>query len=133
MKKLKLWSGLLILFLSGVLVGGGATWIYWQCKMLGFLGGHERIAQKLIVRKLDHELLLTVAQKAQIEKIVHHTFGKLGELQKRYRPEREQIFDQGAASIRAVLSTGQQKKFDILLTKIKRLRSHRETKREKTP
>ena len=126
MKKLKLWSGLLTLFLSGVLLGGAATWVVWEHRALGFLSGHELKVEKLIMRKLNHHLGLNESQEAQIQTIVCRTFGQLVELRSRFRPEREQIIDQGAATIRAELSPEQQRKFDILVVKRKEIRAKRE-------
>jgi hypothetical protein len=126
MKRFKLWAGLLTLFLSGIVIGAVGTWVVWEHETLGVLSGRGPNLEKIVLRKLDRDLKLSNTQKKRIETILCQTHTELQELRKRYRPEREQIIEQGAASMRAELSAEQQKRFDVLREKMKKRRARRE-------
>jgi hypothetical protein len=126
MKKLKLWTGLLTLFLSGIVIGAAGTRIIWEREALGHLSVPGTGLEKVILRKLNRNLDLNAGQKKRIEAILCRTHTELIELRKRYRPEREQIIEQGAASIRAELTAAQQQKFDLLREKLKKARASKE-------
>ena len=69
MNKSKIWIGLLVLFLSGVLIGSVGTRIYIRHKISGIFAGERPVIRDLFFRRLTRQLDLTAEQKEEIEQI----------------------------------------------------------------
>jgi Spy/CpxP family protein refolding chaperone len=68
----------------------------------------------ILMRKMVHELDLTKAQKADIEKIVSQTEKQIVNFRQKYHPEFEKIMDDTVAQIKEKLNDEQKKKLDKL-------------------
>jgi hypothetical protein len=116
----KVWSGLVVLFTAGVLMGLAGATFYHQYEQehrweRGPAAKHERI-----MKRLTHELALTPAQQADIEPIVSRTHVEILQLRLSHQPEVEEALTHGMAEIKTKLSGEQQAKLDGLYAKLQR-------------
>lgn len=123
MKDMKLWLGLLVLFLSGVCVGGLGTWMIAEQRVMDSLTREPQPFHKAIMSKLTRELDLNESQRARIAEIVSNSQDELAALRERLRPEREEILRRGREALKAELSPEQQAKFDEIHRKMEERRS----------
>jgi len=120
MESAKAWSGLVVLFTAGVLMGLAGATFYHQYEQehrweRGPAAKHERI-----MKRLTHELALTPAQQADIEPIVSRTHVEILQLRLSHQPEVEEALTHGMAEIKTKLSGEQQAKLDGLYAKLQR-------------
>src|ERR1700682_1438140 len=120
MTPVRFWSGLVVFFFAGALIGIAGTTLYHQYEQehqweRGPAAKHERI-----MKRLTHELVLTPAQKADIESIVSRIHVEILQLRFSHQPEVEQTLTQGMAEIKTKLSAEQQKELDELYAKLQR-------------
>ena len=124
----KLISGLLLVFVLGILVGSAGTGFYIKHKFAAIR--KEPGAKKaFIMRRLSKKLNLTPNQKTKIEPIVEQMIEKRRAHYDKVRPEMEKIMDQGFAQIKAELNEQQKKKLDELREKFRKRRYKKETRR----
>ena len=119
MKRWKLVLGLLVLFLSGVLVGSMGTAIYFKQTFGHVFAKGQPQVRKLIMKRLVRELDLAETQRAPIEEIVGRVQADLWKLRKQHQPEAEAVIEQGIAQMKPQLSTVQQEKLDGLFERLK--------------
>jgi len=124
----KLISGLLLVFVLGILVGSLGTGFYLQHRLAPFMK-EPRARKTFIMKRLSKELNLTSDQKAKIDPIVEQMIEKRREYYLKNRPEIKTIMDQGFAQIREELNEDQKKKLDGLREKFHRRRGERDPKR----
>lgn len=122
MKDMKLWLGLLALFLSGICVGGLGSWMFAEQRVIDSLTQEPQPFHKAIMRKLTRELDLSETQRTCIAEIVSNTHGELAALRERFRPEREEILRRSREALKAELSPEQQSKFDEIYRKMEERR-----------
>jgi len=118
-KRWKLVLGLLVLFLSGVLVGSMGTAIYFKQTFGHVFAKGQPQVRKLIMKKLVRDLDLTEAQRAPIEEIVGQVQADVYKFRKEHHPEVEAIMAQGIAQMKPLLSTVQQERLDRLFERFK--------------
>jgi hypothetical protein len=123
-KRWKLILGLLVLFLSGVLVGSMGTAIYFKQTFGHIFAKGQPQVRKLIMKKLVGELDLAETQRAPIEEIVGQVQADLWKLRKQHQPEAEAIIAQGIAQMKPQLSAVQQEKLDVLFERLKERWEH---------
>ena len=128
MKRWKLISGLLLVFVLGVLAGSLGTGVYLKDRF-EHLRKDPKARQAFIMRKLSKELELTPDQKTKIEKIVAQMGEKRREFFLKNRPEIKKIMDEGFAQIRKELNSDQQKKLDVLREEFEKRRKARYSSR----
>jgi len=128
MKRWKLISGLLLVFVLGVLAGSFGTRIYLKDRF-EHLRKDPKARQAFIMRKLSKELELTPDQKIKVEKIVEQMGEKRREFFLKNRPEIKKIMDEGFAQIRKELNSDQQKKLDVLREEFEKRRKARYSSR----
>jgi len=121
-KRWNLILGLVVLFLSGVLVGALGTAIYFKQAMGHTFGESQPAIRKLVMKKLVRELDLTETQRARIEEVVGEVQTELWEFRKQHEREIETILARGIAQMKPELSVDQQRKLDALF---ERLKQHR--------
>jgi hypothetical protein len=115
----KLWGGLLVLFLAGVLTGVVGTILYqhYEQKQRWERGPAGR--QDRLMKRLAEELALTQAQSQAIEPIVSRAHIQILELRAKHQPELDRIVDQGVNEVKTKLSAEQGAKLDTLYAKLK--------------
>jgi len=128
MKRWKLISGLLLVFVLGVLAGSFGTRIYLKDRF-EHLRKDPKARQAFIMRKLSKELELTPDQKIKVEKIVEQMGAKRREFFLKNRPEIKKIMDEGFAQIKKELNNDQQKKLDVLRAEFENRRKARDASR----
>ena len=128
MKRWKLISGLLLVFVLGVLAGSFGTRVYLKDRF-EHLRKDPKARQAFIMRKLSKELELTQDQKIKVEKIVEQMGEKRREFFLKNRPEIKKIMDEGFAQIKKELNNEQQKKLDELREEFEKRRKTRDASR----
>ncbi len=128
MKRWKLISGLLLVFVLGVLAGSFGTRVYLKDRF-EHLRKDPKARQAFIMRKLSKELELTPDQKIKVEKIVEQMGEKRREFFLKNRPEIKQIMDEGFLQIKKELNNDQQKKLDVLRAEFEERRKVRDGSR----
>ncbi|MGB7064451.1 MAG: hypothetical protein WBF55_04815 [Syntrophobacteria bacterium] len=128
MKRWKLISGLLLVFVLGVLAGSLGTGVYLKDRF-EHIRKDPKARQAFIMRKLSKELELTPDQKIKVEKIVEQMGEKRREFFLKNRPEIKKIMDEGFAQIRKELNSDQQKKLDVLREEFEKHRKARYSSR----
>ena len=128
MKRWKLASGLLLVFVLGILAGAFGTRIYLKDRF-AHLRKDPKARQAFIMGKLSKELELTPDQKIKVEKIVEQTGAKRREFFLKNRPEIKKIMDEGFLQIKKELNNDQQKKLDVLREEFKKRRKARDASR----
>jgi Spy/CpxP family protein refolding chaperone len=125
MKKWKIWTGLVILFLSGVLIGGLASGLYIRSKIVEVVSGEKfwPPRPKLVVNRLTREIGLTPDQQAKILVIVEQFTRELIEVRRETRQKIAEILDQSRSEMKKHLTPDQQKKLDEFLEKIRMRKS----------
>jgi hypothetical protein len=128
MKRWKLVSGLLLVFVLGILAGAFGTRIYLKDRF-AHLRKDPKARQAFIMGKLSKELELTPDQKIKVEKIVEQTGAKRREFFLKNRPEIKKIMDEGFLQIKKELNNDQQKKLDVMREEFKKRRKARDASR----
>jgi hypothetical protein len=128
MKRWKLASGLLLVFVLGILAGAFGTRIYLKDRF-AHLRKDPKARQAFIMGKLSKELELTPDQKIKVEKIVEQVGAKRREFFLKNRPEIKKIMDEGFSQIKKELNNDQQKKLDVLREEFKKRRKARDASR----
>jgi hypothetical protein len=114
MSRTTLWSGLIVLFLAGALMGVVGTSFYYQYEDAhrwdkGPVGRQERI-----MKRLTQELSLAPSQQAEIEPIVTRAHLEILQMRVRHQPDIDRILGLGMEALKAKLSPEQQTKLDRL-------------------
>lgn len=123
-KKWKLWSGLIALFLSGVLIGAVGSGIYLRHQIREFRAGGHPAVRHFILNRLTSELKLNDEQKTQVGKIVCRAQRELSQFRQEHRREIEEIFSRGMADMKPYLTVEQQRKLAAIY---ERTRHRRDT------
>jgi hypothetical protein len=124
----KLISGLLLVFVLGILAGSLGTEFYLKHRLAPLIK-EPRARTAFIMKKLSRELNLTSDQKSKIQVIVEQMFEKRREYYVKHRTEIKQIMDQGFSQIREELNQAQKEKLDALREKFQNRRGERDAKR----
>jgi hypothetical protein len=128
MKRWKLISGLLLVFVLGILAGAFGTRIYLKDRF-EHIRKDPKARQAFIMRKLSKELELTPEQKIKVEKIVEQLGEKRREFFLKNRPEIKKIMDEGFLQIKKELNNDQQNKLDVLREEFEKRRKARYSSR----
>lgn len=126
MKKLRLWGGLLALFLSGVLMGAVGTRVIFDRWGMNMLEGPRPPMQRLILKRLDRELNLDEEQERRIEEILRQGHREMMELRRKHEPEIKAVLHRGINAMKSVLSLQQQEKLDAFVERERARRAKRE-------
>jgi hypothetical protein len=116
----KLWGGLIVLFLAGILTGIGGTILYHQYKPEHRWGGGPAAKQIRVMKLLTQELSLSSTQQADIEPIVRRTHVEMLQIRFAHQPEIQRVLDQGIDELKTKLTGEQRAKLDGLYGKLQR-------------
>lgn len=119
MDKLKVAIIILLVFAVGALAGSLGNKLYFKHRFERFVKGGPPPLMHILMRKVVHDLDLTEAQKADIEKIVRQAEEKIVSFREKYHPEFEKIMDDTIAQIKEKLTDEQKKKLDKLHEELK--------------
>lgn len=124
--KWKLWSGVIMVFIIGVIVGGLSTTVLMRSHLMHVMRkGPPRVHER-IEERLTKDLALTPEQRAQAERIAGESGARFEEFERRSRAEGKVLATQMAAQIREILTPEQQVKFDAGTRKFEEEFRHRE-------
>jgi uncharacterized membrane protein len=120
MNKLKLASGVLLVFLVGVLAGSLGTGYYYQKRVAKFEAGGPPVQERIqiILGRFSNELDLTDEQRTEFEKIVKESQEKIVALGNKFQPEIKQINDDTFTSIKNKLTDEQKAKLETLIKRM---------------
>ena len=112
MDRTKLWLAVMVVFLSGLIIGGlgGMTLAKYHIKQMIRQGPKEM--HHMVLRYLNRELDLSEEQKRAVKKVMAGVQKSAVELQKQYRPQMKKMMDTALDEIRPLLTPEQQTKLD---------------------
>jgi hypothetical protein len=123
MKRLKPITGILIVFILGILTGALAVRFY--SKFESERPPHRRSNEErveFIMKRLSGDLDLTAVQQKEIRPIVALTEEKIQAIRDEYRPRIRTLLDENIKEIKTRLTPGQQTELDRIHTEWKRRR-----------
>ena len=120
MKSWRLITGVALVLVLGILIGGAGTQLYLRHKYHFSLDRKERTAHLLKI--FSKELDLSQDQKIAVEKILQRMAERLHSHLLQRRPEAERIVDESFSEIRQQLTDEQRKRFDSLQERHRRHR-----------
>jgi hypothetical protein len=112
MNKSRIWIGLLVLFVSGVLIGSVGTRIYIRHKISGIFAGERPVIRDLFFRRLTRQLDLTAKQRQELEEIAGSASEEFHNLHREHRDEAEAFLDSTVSEMKKHLSPEQQEQLD---------------------
>ena len=112
MKPIKLYAGLFLLFILGVLAGGLGMGLYTKYQRASFFEGRQGNHLEFVLNRLNSELQLSEEQQKQIRGILEDFQNNMMNLQKKHFPEIDALFKEHRAQIRKVLTEKQNQIFD---------------------
>jgi hypothetical protein len=117
--KWKLWSGVIAVFVVGVIVGGLSATALIRGHFLHVMrSGPPRELHKPIVERLTADLSLTVEQRAAVERVVAEFEPRFMGFEERSRAEVRGIMNEMEGKIREILTPQQQVKYDAGIRKM---------------
>lgn len=116
----KLWTGLVVLFLTGTLTGIAGTSLFHKYERQHRWERGPAANEERIMKRLSRELSLKSAQQAEVEPIVRKVHLEILKLRDRHQPEVERILSRGIADLKTKLSTDQQARLDGLYAQLER-------------
>jgi Spy/CpxP family protein refolding chaperone len=126
MKNIRPFYCIIVVFILGVLGGAFATHLYDKSQMDSRWGRRGENREERLVNRLDRELDLTAAQKAQVKGIVHETLEDIKMIRRQYRPQMDAVIEKSRTRINVLLTTEQQKKLEGMVAKWKERRRQRD-------
>jgi hypothetical protein len=116
MIKVKLWIGIILVFILGALAGSLGMGIYIQERSGRLMfddsgdGPPPPPMMHFLIRRLDKDLDLTMAQKDEIEKIMTQTFENIHAIMQKKQPELEKLVEDSIELIKEKLDPEQREK-----------------------
>lgn len=123
MQKWKIWLTLVVIFLSGVVIGALGMGLYLEKKIERILSADTHVLVELAMNRLSHELGLTPNQQQQLAPLVEEAVQKFDELRQQQRPEVEKILGQAVSRMQPHLKPPQQQRLAEIWLEFKAWRS----------
>jgi len=120
MKKCMAWLGVLVIFLSGMVIGGVGTGLVIRHRVVEIFEGGPMAVRKIMLKRMARELKLTAQQRPHVEEIVAETHDELIALRERSQPEMEHIIDRGVERLKEILDAEQTLKLEAWYRKGRR-------------
>ena len=120
MIRLKLWAGLILVFILGAFAGSLGTGMYYKNRTERLTRYGHSARSHLLLKRLSEELNLTKAQEKEIGIIVDQFHTKLSHIKRSVRPDIKELRDESFLAIKESLTDDQKKKFDELRKRLKR-------------
>ncbi len=120
MSRVRLWTGLTLLFCAGALMGAVGTSLYYQYEDEHRWDRGPAGRQERIMKRLTQELALSSAQQAELEPIVARAHLEMLQLRVQHQPDVDRILAVGMEELKAKLSSEQQSKLDGLHAQLQR-------------
>lgn len=120
MSRVRLWTGLTLLFCAGALMGAVGTSLYYQYEDEHRWDRGPAGRQERIMKRLTQELALSSSQQAELEPIVARAHLEMLQLRVQHQPDVDRILAVGMEELKAKLSSEQQSKLDGLHAQLQR-------------
>lgn len=120
MSRVRLWTGLTLLFCAGALMGAVGTSLYYQYEDEHRWDRGPAGRQERIMNRLTQELALSTSQQAELEPIVARAHLEMLQLRVQHQPDVDRILAVGMEELKAKLSSEQQSKLDGLHAQLQR-------------
>ena len=120
MIRLKLWLGLILVFILGALAGSVGTSFYYEDRTERLTRYSYSARSHLLLKRLSKELDLTEAQKKEIGIIVDQYYTELSRIKQSVRPDIKKLRDESFVAIKERLTEEQKKEFDELCKRLER-------------
>lgn len=123
MNRLKLMTGVILVFVVGLLAGAVIAGYYYKERINDFAGGGppESARIRMLLDRFSHDLKLSDAQKSKIEKILRDVQDEIYQLRRQTFPQIEVLNDKGLEQIKAILDNEQREKFNSFQDKMQRV------------
>jgi hypothetical protein len=109
--------GVVLVFIVGILMGISLTVKLVERRVNSLVDGGPQVLTDVIMRRLDHRLDLTVAQRDKVYEVATRTRADLYTLRAGLQPQVDALMEASVQDIRAVLTKDQAVVFDKLLEK----------------
>jgi hypothetical protein len=119
MKKWKAVTGVILVFLLGVMAGGIADRMVCWHRVENIISGGPAARRALIIKKLSCELNLNADQKAKLEEIAKDTHAQIKAVKTQIQPQVDAIIAASADRVRAMLNPEQLEKFNKFMARRK--------------
>ncbi|MBN2419105.1 MAG: hypothetical protein JXL81_06940 [Deltaproteobacteria bacterium] len=123
MNRLKLITGVILVFFAGLLTGAVITGFYYKVRINDFAAGGppegERI--RMLLNRFSHDLGLSDTQKTEIEKVLRDIQDEIFQLSRKTFPAIEELNEKGLEQIKAILNSEQREKFNNFQNRLKRV------------
>ena len=120
MNRVKLWTGILLIFVAGALAGSLVTGSLIKHRIVKFRERESGARKAFLMKKLTRDLNLTQTQQVKIAQIIDQTHEKLFQLREKERPEFHKITEQSFELMKKVLNEEQKQKLDEIRQRFKR-------------
>ncbi len=120
MSRGRLWTGLIVLFCAGALMGAVGTSLYYQYEDEHRWDRGPAGRQERIMKRLTQELALSSSQQAELEPIVARAHLEMLRLRVQHQPDVDRILAAGREELKPRLSSEQQAKLDGLHAQLQR-------------
>ena len=119
MNRLKLYSGILLIFILGVLAGSLGTGLFVKYKLAKISQNVDPPPAK-ILRRFAEKLDISNGQRKEIDKILNQSRSEWIEIRQKYHPEFQKVFENSIARIKENLNSKQKQKLDRLYGRLER-------------
>ena len=120
MNRLKLATGIVLVFALGVLFGVLGSGMYFKQRVEHFRESGPLTRKELLMKRLTRRLDLTSQQQEKITVIFEEMREQLFNLRTKHKPDLERIREEGHARIKAILTAEQKIQFDEMMAKVKK-------------
>ena len=114
MKRWKLVTGVIIVFVLGILMGSLGTELLYKYRVIRPVKSEPSERKAMILKKYSKALSLSPEQTTGFETIINDVDSKRREFFKKIRPEMRKIREQGVMKMKKLLNPDQQDKLDEL-------------------
>ena len=111
----KFWTIIIIIFLTGGLLGSAGTAFYIRHVVSGIVRGDSQALTGFIMGKLSRKLDLTDQQEVRAEEIVRSGQEQWMEVRRQVAPRVEEIIRETIEELKMILSPGQAEDLDCLV------------------
>ncbi len=122
MNRLKLATGIVLIFALGVLFGVLGSGMYFKKRVDRFHESGPQMRKELLMKRLTRRLELTPPQQEKVAVIFEEMRERLFSLRTKHRPDMERIREQGHARIKDILTAEQKIQFDEMMARLKKRR-----------
>ncbi|KJR42781.1 hypothetical protein MCHI_001316 [Candidatus Magnetoovum chiemensis] len=130
MKKWKIFTGLIVIFTAGSILGAVFSGFYIKHKMNSFFFGGHRDRVEMIMEHISKELKLNKDQQYKIKEVIVDTELELVKFRQKHEQEVETIITQSKERIKEYLTESQQKRLELFYENMK---AHRPLKMPPPP